>query len=63
LREQGHTLCVLDLEGMTGLDEVRFANLVLGVLGDATEAEEPARLQHPRARDADRDPARRGRAA
>ena len=40
LREQGHTLCVLDLEGMTGLDEVRFASLVLGVLGEAAEAKD-----------------------
>ena len=40
LREQGHTLCVLDLEGMTGLDEVRFANLVLGVLGEAAGAKD-----------------------
>ena len=34
LREQGHILTVLDLEGMAGIDELRFAGVVLGALGD-----------------------------
>jgi trypsin-like peptidase len=36
LREKGHFVSVLDLEGVGGIDDARFAGLVLGTLGHAT---------------------------
>jgi hypothetical protein len=44
LTGQGDVVCALDLEGMAGFDETRFAETVIGTLGDAVRAREQPHL-------------------